>query len=59
MDYCEGRVAVLGNQKCAAYSLAGKLLWEQAPESATGISFMGKSAVVVVSETKCVYNGIG
>ncbi|PWM41788.1 MAG: hypothetical protein DBX52_01450 [Clostridiales bacterium] len=59
MDYCEGRVAVLGNQKCAAYSLVGKLLWEQAPESATGISFMGKSAVVVVSETKCVYNGIG
>ncbi|MBQ8892982.1 MAG: hypothetical protein IJ043_01055 [Clostridia bacterium] len=58
LDYCDGRIAVLGNQKSAVYSSGGKLLWEDAPERANDIAFMGKNAVVVVSETKCVYNGI-
>lgn len=58
MDYYGGRIAILGNQKSSVYNRSGKLLWEDTPERATGIAFMGKNAVVVVSETKCVYNGI-
>ena len=58
LDYLDGRVAVLGNQKSGVYTRSGKLLWEASPERATDISFMGKNTVVVVSETKCVYNGI-
>ncbi len=57
-DYHNGRIAILGNQKCGVYNKSGKLLWEDHPERATGIAFMGRNAVVVVSETKCVYNGI-
>ncbi len=58
LDYYKGRIAVLGNQKSGVYNRSGKLLWEDAPERPTDIAFMGKNAVVVVSETKCVYNGI-
>lgn len=58
LDYCDSRIAILGNQKSCVYSSSGKLLWEDTPERATDIAFMGKNAVVVVSETKCVYNGI-
>ena len=58
LDYCDGRIAVLGNRKSGVYNTNGKLLWEDTPERATDISFMGKDAVVVISETKCVYNTI-
>ncbi len=58
LDYYNGRVAVLGNQKAEVYNRSGKLIWEDQPERATDIALMGRSAVVVVSETKCVYNGI-
>ncbi len=58
LDYYNGRIAVLGNQKSGVYNRSGKLLWEEQPERATDIAFMGRNAVVVVSETKCVYNGI-
>ncbi|MBQ7095664.1 MAG: hypothetical protein IJN80_04380 [Clostridia bacterium] len=58
VDYHEGRIAVLGNMKCGVYNTFGKKLWEDTPESAEEISFMGRGAVVVVSDTDCVYNGI-
>lgn len=58
LDYYNGRIAILGNQKSSVHNRSGKLLWEDTPERATDIAFMGKNAVVVVSETKCVYNGI-
>lgn len=58
VDYHEGRTAVLGNMKCGVYNSFGKKIWEDTPESAEEISFMGRGAVVVVSDTDCVYNGI-
>ena len=58
LDYCDGRIAVLGNRKCGVYNSNGKLLWEDTPERATGISFMGRDVAVVISETKCIYNTI-
>ena len=58
LDYHNGRIAVLGNQKAGVYNRSGKCLWEDHPERAMDIAFMGRNAVVVVSETKCVYNGI-
>lgn len=58
LDYVKGRVAVLGNQKCSVFNKSGKELWTDTPERATDVSFMGKDAVVVVSDTACVYNGI-
>ncbi len=58
LDYCDRRIAVRGNRKCAVYNASGKCLWEDEPDQATDILFMGKNAVVVVSETKCVYNAI-
>ena len=58
VDYCDGRVAVLGNMKCSVYNRNGKQLWDSATETAEEIFFMEKNAVVVVSETDCVYNGI-
>lgn len=58
LDYVSGRVAILGNQKCSVFSKSGKELWTGTPERATDVSFMGKDAVVVVSDTACVYNNI-
>lgn len=58
LDYYNGRIAVLGNQMAGVYNRSGKLLWEGQPERATDIALMGRNAVVVVSETKCVYNGL-
>ena len=58
LDYNDGRIAVLGNRKCGVYNTNGKLLWENTPERATGIAMMGKNTVVVISETKCVYDAI-
>lgn len=58
VDYSDGRVAVLGNMRCGVFNSHGKNIWEDTPESAEEISFMGRSAVVVVSDTDCVYNGI-
>ncbi len=58
LDYVSGRIAVLGNQKCSVFNKSGKELWTDTPERATDVSFMGKDAVVVVSDTACVYNKI-
>ena len=58
LDYYGGRTAVLGNRRAGVYGSNGKLLWEDTPERATEISFMGKDAVVVVGETSCIYNAI-
>lgn len=58
VDYCEGRVAVLGNMKCTAYDGDGDILWENSTEKGNEIFFMEKSAVVVVSDTGCIYNEI-
>jgi len=58
LDYKSGRLAVLGNQMAGVYNRSGKLLWETQPERADDIALMGRSAVVVVSETKCTYNSI-
>lgn len=59
VDYCEGRLAVLNSQRCAVYNTAGKQLFEKVPDGAYDVAFMEKNAIVVVSENKCVYNGIG
>ena len=58
IDYCDGRIAALGSRKCSIYNTNGKLLWEGTPERATGVAFMGKNAVVLIGETKCVYSAI-
>jgi hypothetical protein len=58
LDYHDGRIAVLGNQKCSVYSRSGRKLWSASPERASDIAFMGRGAVVVVSDMKCVYNSI-
>ena len=58
LDYYDGRIAVLGNQKCSVFNRSGKELWTATPERASDIAFMGRNAVVVVSDTKCVYNSI-
>ncbi len=58
LDYYDGRIAVLGNQRCSVFNRSGKELWSATPERASDIAFMGRGAVVVVSETKCVYNSI-
>ncbi len=56
MDYYGGRIATLGNRECGVYNSSGKCLWSSIPERATDIDFMGRSAVVVIGETNCVYN---
>ncbi len=58
LDYYGGRTAVLGNRRAGVYNSNGKLLWEDTPDRAIGISLMGKEAVVVIGETSCVYNAI-
>ena len=58
VDYSDGRIAILGNMKCAVFNRNGKQIWEGNTETAEEIFFMDKNAVVVVSETDCVYNGI-
>ena len=58
LDYNDGRIAVLGNRRCGVYNSGGRLLWEDAPERATGIALMGRDTVVVISETKCTYDAI-
>lgn len=56
VDYCDMNIAVLGNQQCGVYKQSGSQLWESQPERAINIAFMGKNAVVIISETGCVYN---
>ena len=58
VDYREGRVAVLGNRRSEVYNRSGKLLWKDTPERVKDIALMGRNTVVVLSESKCVYNGI-
>lgn len=58
LDYRDGRIAVLGNQKCGVYNRSGKELWSDQPERAEDIALMNRTTVVVVSETKCVYNKV-
>lgn len=58
LDYCDGRVVILGNQKCCVYSSSGKLIWEDSPERVSDVSFMGKKVVVIIGDAKCIYNGI-
>ena len=58
VDYHSGRLAVLGNMKCEVFDHSGKSLWEGATESAKEVYLLEKNAVVVVSESDCVYNGI-
>ena len=58
VDYREGRVAVLGNRRSEVYNRSGKLLWNASPERVHDIALMGRGTVVVLSESKCVYNGI-
>ncbi len=58
VDYCDGRIAVLGSRKSAVYSTNGKLLWEGTPERTETISFMGRNGVVLIGETSCIYDSI-
>ncbi len=58
LDYSNGRIAAMGNRKCGVYNSNGKLLWEAQPDRATGIALMGRNTVVVMSETKCIYDAI-
>jgi hypothetical protein len=57
-DYFDGRIAVLGNQRASVYDVSGKELWKGVPERANDIVLMDKNTVVIVSDTKCVYNSI-
>ncbi len=59
VDYKDGRLIVLGNQRCQVFNGSGKVLLDFVPERASAVYLMGKSTVVVVSDTKCVYNEIG
>lgn len=58
LDYYDGRIAVLGNQKSSVFNRSGKELWTATPERASDIAFMGRGAVVIVGDTKCTYNTI-
>ncbi len=58
LDYYDGRIAVLGNQKSSVFNRSGRELWSAIPERASDIAFMGRGAVVVMGESKCVYNSI-
>lgn len=59
LDYKGGRIAVLGNQRCGVYDTDGDELFSATPERASDISLLDKNTIVIVSDTKCVYNSIG
>ncbi len=58
LDFQNGRIALLGNQKSAVYNASGKILWEDEPENALSIAFLQRDAVVVIGEMKSIYHKI-